>query len=178
MAVYQKKLTTVDAEQWYPGKKLSSLTERPAEIVRSRDGHYYYASVVGLRSTVWLSIKKYPGPVAEEGDRIPGILGPERLTINHPNGNVYTRIVYAFAFFDMQSGFHEPMFTCQDTDLWQDYASAMNWPQKVPVSVGLLETSAGRVIVNPGDWIIVDDLGNRSACSEAAFQEMYEAVGA
>lgn len=177
MAKFKHKPTEIEAEEWLPGKTVEGVTEMPATIIYSRNKQLYYVSALGesLRSSYWLGVEKVPGSMTDEQRKGSGFFEPGWLEIRKPGEQPYCRSVYPFATFEVSSGEQIPLSECQDSDLWQDYASANKWPNKVPVAYGLLDGSPiGQGTVHPGDWIVIDANGVKSVCKRKEFLENYE----
>ncbi len=68
---------------------------------------------------------------------------------------------------------------CADT-LMREYASNV-WPNTLPDGTFLgqmvINTLEGRMIANPGDWIITGVNGERYPCKPDIFAKTYEPVG-
>lgn len=177
MAKFRKKPVVIEAEEWVPGKQIDGVIERPSELIYSRNGKAYYVSVYDKAfemSRYWLGVEKVPGPLTEEQKKGGGLFEPSWLEIRKPTGEIYCRSVYPFVTFDIKSGDSIPVADCKDDDLFQDYASIMRWPKRIPLAIGIVETLEGNMIASPGDWIITGVAGEKYPCKPDIFEKTYE----
>lgn len=171
MAKFRKKLFTIDAEQWFPGKEVTGVIVEPTTINYSENGDLYYVTRGDDRPKYWLSVAATPGPVPDD-KKGAGFLEPQWLQIVPTGGEPYHRKALPFATWSVRSGKSEPLSEplSEDTDLFKDYAVAHDWKAERPQSAHI-NTVSGRALVRAGDWII-DGLVMKDADFKAAYEPL------
>jgi hypothetical protein len=149
---FRKKPIVIEAEQWQPGEVIAGVEEVAPELLFSMSGEHYYLSAfprppVGKRmADAWLPVD----PTASD-ERAGAIL--------------------PFAFWGVKSG--ERRRAGPDDPLVKRYLEYAGWPT-LPLAIGRIETLEGRMVVDPGDWIITGVKGERYPCKPDIFEATYE----
>lgn len=176
MSQYRKKPVVIEAEQWFPGKVIEGVVMVPVQVHYSCNREYCYLSVPGATlPRFWMGMEKIPGPMTEAEQKQHNIFTPGTLEIRKPDsGEVYRRKLLDFTFFEVKSGDTEDIDL--ESDIAQDYWRLMDWPERIPVARGYIQTLEGRMEVSPGDWVITGVKGERYPCKPDIFEATYEAV--
>ena len=140
----------IEAEQWYPGQAVEGVVEVRPRVIYSRDGKYYYVEGgYGEKlPSSWLAVDPSDAP---QGDCLP------------------------FAFWEVKAGTTRPV--AWKDELADRYVAHEGW-DGLPASHGAIGTLEGKMLVNPGDWIITGVKGEKYPCKPGIFAATYEPVEA
>ena len=177
MAKYRKKPVVVEATQWFPGVAVPGVTEKGTEIHYSDDGRLYYVTRGNDRPTHWLSTEAIDGPVPDDKRQEGNFFSPQWAQFSLGDGRTYHRKALPFSNWKVQdrSGKVEPL--SENTDLFKDYASLMEWPaQRTPLA-HVTTIHKERATITSGDWIIAEpDSEHFYPCKPDIFAATYEPV--
>jgi hypothetical protein len=179
---YRKKSIVVDAEQWQPGKQIDGVVLLDGEIQFSADGRFYYITKGGQRSTNWLSVEAFPGPVSDEQKKQADRAFTKSYVQFSPKqgpsaGTTYHREVLPFAIFEVKAaGSREPV---SDDDVrFLDYGCVEGWGNDAigPAKTAVVKIGDWNATIKAGDWIVREPNGDPGITRDDYFRENYEPV--
>jgi hypothetical protein len=180
---YQRKAEAVTARQWFPGKKVPGVEERPPTVRYSADRRFYYVSRGGQRAEAWLSVTPLAPPPVCPGEESDNLFSPVWFKVVPPRGEPYHRKMLPFAYWKVDGERAAPLPIAETEPLYLDYALAMGWPQPAPPHARAIPADAkpvacraarkregdGRVEVLPGDWLVTGPDGAREVVAPEDF---------
>lgn len=188
MTQYVHKPTVVDAFQSVPGVDAPQLTERTPELRYTIDKLYYYPFCFNrsrnarrVSADCWLSVATYPTQQAAEQAyplSLEGIAGVAGFLL--AGGKEHFRILLPFSYTRYKE--HEQRDPVEpQSDLWLDYATYMQYVEKLPQGRRFLFSEDHReqpqpITVPEFSWVLTHPNGSCEVLSDEQFQATYEKV--